>query len=304
LPGAAYCEMALAAAREMALAAARTIFGDDAEVRDVTFDAMLLLKDLTPVPGVLQFMVETDIDGEREQRASGEREQRASAVLTAREAGEQPQPYDMDALQTAHPTRADGDGVRQWFDGRGVQFGPAFTALQAVNAADENADTVLAEIGLPTSIRNQQTSYGVHPALLDACFQSVAAHPGVQASGTGALLLPLGVDRLRVHGPVRNARYCLTRVTSLDGSTVQADIDLLDDYGTVLFTVEGLRMGSGMSESNEGDRVLNERLLGIEWRQHQLAEVTQNNSATWLLVSTSDTVDLLASALTDALKLN
>ncbi|KDE97471.1 polyketide synthase [Mycolicibacterium aromaticivorans JS19b1 = JCM 16368] len=296
LPGAAYCEMALAAAR--------TIFGDDAEVRDVTFDAMLLLKDLTPVsatasaeaPGVLRFMVETDIDGEREQRAS--------AVLTAREAGEQPQPYDMDALQSAHPTRADGDGVRQWFDGRGVQFGPAFTALQAVNAADEDADTVLAEIGLPTSIRNQQTSYGVHPALLDACFQSVAAHPGVQASGTGALLLPLGVDRLRVHGAVRNARYCLTRVTSLDGSTVQADIDLLDDYGTVLFTVEGLRMGSGMSESNEGDRVLNERLLGIEWRQHQLAEVTQNNSATWLLVSTSDTVDLLASALTDALKLN
>ncbi|PND57046.1 polyketide synthase [Mycobacterium sp. ENV421] len=296
LPGAAYCEMALAAAR--------TIFGDDAEVRDVTFDAMLLLKDLTPVsatasaesPGVLQFTVETDIDGEREQRAS--------AVLTAREADEQPQPYDMDALQSAHPTRADGDGVRQWFDGRGVQFGPAFTALQAVNAADENADTVLAEIGLPTSIRNQQTSYGVHPALLDACFQSVAAHPGVQASGTGALLLPLGVDRLRVHGAVRNARYCLTRVTSLDGSTVQADIDLLDDYGTVLFTVEGLRMGSGMSESNEGDRVLNERLLGIEWRRHQLAEVTQNNSATWLLVSTSDTVDLLASALTDALKLN
>ncbi|MEZ0355728.1 sulfolipid-1 biosynthesis phthioceranic/hydroxyphthioceranic acid synthase [Mycobacterium sp. SA01] len=296
LPGAAYCEMALAAAR--------TVFGDDAEVRDVTFDAMLLLKDLTPVsatasaesPGVLQFTVETDIDGEREQRAS--------AVLTAREADVQPQPYDMDALQSAHPTRADGDGVRQWFDGRGVQFGPAFTALQAVNAADENADTVLAEIGLPTSIRNQQTSYGVHPALLDACFQSVAAHPGVQASGTGALLLPLGVDRLRVHGAVRNARYCLTRVTSLDGSTVQADIDLLDDYGTVLFTVEGLRMGSGMSESNEGDRVLNERLLGIEWRRHQLAEVTQNNSATWLLVSTSDTVDLLASALTDALKLN
>ncbi|GAY18386.1 type I polyketide synthase [Mycobacterium sp. shizuoka-1] len=296
LPGAAYCEMALAAAR--------TVFGDDAEVRDVTFDAMLLLKDLTPVsavaaaeaPGVLQFVVETDTDGEREQRAS--------AVLRAGEPAEQRPAYDMDALRDAHPNRADGDGVRQWFDGRGVQFGPAFTALQAVNAADEDADTVLAEIGLPTSIRNQQTSYGVHPALLDACFQSVAAHPGVQASGTGGLLLPLGVDRLRVHGPTRNARYCLTRITSLDGSSVQADIDLLDDYGTVLFTVAGLRMGSGMSEDHEGDRVLNERLLGIEWRQHDVAEIAHTNPATWLVVSTSDAADLLSSALTDSLKLN
>ncbi|MCX2930206.1 sulfolipid-1 biosynthesis phthioceranic/hydroxyphthioceranic acid synthase [Mycobacterium sp. CVI_P3] len=296
LPGAAYCEMALAAAR--------TVFGDDAEVRDVTFERMLLLKDETPVSavasaeasGALDFVVETDTDGERERRAG--------ATLCAAESVDRAQPYDMDALREAHPNHADGEGVRQWFDGRGVQFGPAFTALLAVNAADESTDTVLAEIGLHTSIRNQQSSYGVHPALLDACFQSVAAHPGVQASGTGGLLLPLGVDRLRVHGPTRNARYCLTRVTSLDGSSVQADIDLLDDYGTVLFTVEGLRMGSGMSEDHEGDRVLNERLLGIEWRQHQVAEIAHTVAATWLVISTSDAADLLSSALTDALKLN
>jgi hypothetical protein len=56
----------------------------------------------------------------------------------------------------------------------------------------------------------------VHPALLDACFQSVAAHPGVQSSGTGGLLLPLGVRRLRAYGPVNKARFCLTRVVSLD----------------------------------------------------------------------------------------
>ena len=43
-----------------------------------------------------------------------------------------------------------------------------------------------------------------------------------------------------------------------------------------------------MSEANEGDRVLNERLLGIEWRQQQLAEVTHQNSAT-----SSPTIDPL-----------
>ena len=43
--------------------------------------------------------------------------------------------------------------------------------------------TVLAEVGLPGSIRSQQGAYGVHPALLDACFQSVAAHPAVDGAG-------------------------------------------------------------------------------------------------------------------------
>jgi acyl transferase domain-containing protein/NADPH:quinone reductase-like Zn-dependent oxidoreductase/NAD(P)-dependent dehydrogenase (short-subunit alcohol dehydrogenase family)/acyl carrier protein len=295
LPGAAYCEMALAAAR--------TALGDASEVRDVRFERMMLLKDETAVnavaavqsPGVLEFVVETDQDGERERRAS--------AVLHAAEADDPPV-YDMDALIESHPDRADGEAVRTWFDGRGVQFGPAFTGLVAVNAGGGETDTVLAEIGLPTAIRTQQTAYGVHPALLDACFQSVAAHPGVQASGTGSLLLPLGIRRLRVHGPTRNARYCLTRITSLNGSSAEADIDLLDDYGTSLLSVQGLRMGSGMSEAHEGDRVLNERLLAIEWRQQQFAEVTHQNLATWLVVSTSDVVDLLASALTDALKLS
>lgn len=51
---------------------------------------------------------------------------------------------------------------------------------------------MLAEVAVPSSIRAQQGAYGVHPALLDACFQSVAAHPGVGNAGVGGLLLPLG----------------------------------------------------------------------------------------------------------------
>ncbi len=41
LPGAAYCEMALAAAR--------MVLGEGSEVRDIRFEQMLLLEDKTPV---------------------------------------------------------------------------------------------------------------------------------------------------------------------------------------------------------------------------------------------------------------
>ena len=83
--------------------------------------------------------------------------------------------------------------MRRWFDDRGIQYGPAFTGLTSTRTGTEAVSTVLAEVALPRSIRSQHDAYGVHPALLDACFQSVAVHPDVQgAAGTG-LLLPLGL---------------------------------------------------------------------------------------------------------------
>ncbi len=64
LPGAAYCEMALAAARDSARRGG--------EVRDISFEQMLLLDEETPVsavatvrsPGVVEFAVETYQGGE------------------------------------------------------------------------------------------------------------------------------------------------------------------------------------------------------------------------------------------------
>jgi polyketide synthase 5 len=184
----------------MALAAARTTLGDTFEVRDIRFEQMLLLDDKTPVhatasvasPGVINFLVETDGDAELVRRAT--------AVLHATGSDDQPPAHDMAALLGAHPHRTDGNELRQWFDERGIQYGPAFTGLAAVCIDEAVVDTVLAEVTLPRSIRSQQDAYGVHPALLDACFQSVAVHPGVQSAGSGGLLLPLGVRRLRSYG--------------------------------------------------------------------------------------------------------
>ena len=87
----------------------------------------------------------------------------------------------MPALLAAHSRRLEGAEMRKWFDEHGLQYGPAFTGLAAAHTADETVSTVLAEVALPGSIRSQQSAYGVHPALLDACFQSVAGssrHPG------------------------------------------------------------------------------------------------------------------------------
>ena len=209
--------------------------------------------------------------------------------------------YDTSALLAAHPRREDGAELRKRLDQHGVQYGPAFTGLGAVHTGEGEPRTVLAEVALPRDIRSQQDAYGVHPALLDACFQSVAAHPDVLALGGEVLALPLGIRRLRAYGVARSAHYCYTRVTKADIAGVEADLDLLDENGTVLLAVQGLRLGTGASEERHKDRVLSERLLTIEWRQGQLPELPHADAGTWLLISATAT-DVVATALTDSLK--
>ena len=307
LPGAAYCEMALSAAR--------TVLGEASEVRDIRFEELLLLDDETTVgavasvaaPGVAPFVVETDQQGEKVRRASAVLHAVAPDLPTDQAAPVR----DIAALLSAHPCRREGDELRDWFDQRGIQFGPAFTGLAAAHVAEGTISAVLAEVGLPSSIRTQQASYSVHPALLDACFQSVAAHPAVQMAGNGGLLLPLGVQLLRAYGSTRNAHYCYTRVTA-GGTNVEADIDVMDEHGTVVLVVRGLLMGTGFSENADRDRQLGERLLTIEWQQRELPEPdpekVKAGAGTWLLIGFSDALpdpsDPLFTDLTHALKLH
>lgn len=299
LPGAAYCEMALAAAH--------TILGEMSEVRDIRFEQMLLLDEQTPVGAVASRETEHVASFEVETLQQGEKVRRATATLCAVDRDGQPAAVDsrdIEALRSAHPHRIDGDKLRGWFDARGVGFGPAFSGLTGAYISEGAIDAVLAEVALPTAVRTQQAGYGVHPALLDACFQSVAAHPAVQELGNGGLLLPLGVRRLRAHASTRNARYCLTTVTACT-TNVEADIDVMDEHGNVLLVVRGLLMGTGCSETADQDRQLGERLLSIEWQPRELPEIQARSAGSWLLIDLGPAVgapaDPLATRLSEAL---
>ncbi len=290
LPGAAYCEMALAAGN--------VALGGIAEVRDIRFEQALLLDEHTTVgssasltePGVVGFAVETQQEGQPARHAT--------ATLQAA-ADEQPTPHDIVGLLAAHPRREDGAEVRTRMDRRGVQYGPAFCGLAAVHTGDDPTGTVLAEVALPRSIRSQQDAYVVHPALLDACFQSVEAHPGVQSDAADAFGLPLGIRRLRVHGSPRNASYCYTRVTGIDATGIEADIEVLDEHGAVLLVVQGLRLGAGSEEARR-NRLMAERLLTIEWQPRALPKSDYPDAGTWLLINADG--DNMADALAESLK--
>ncbi|WP_082993050.1 type I polyketide synthase [Mycobacterium sp. 1245111.1] len=294
LPGAAYCEMALAAAR--------TVLGGASEVRNIRFEQMLLLDESTTVGAVASVETATAAAFSVESHEEGTNTRWASATLHKAD-DDHPPAHDLSALMADHPVRIDGADVRESFAARGIQFGPAFVGLTAVHTGSGSHGTIVAEISMPSPIRSQHNAFGVHPALLDACFQSVAAHPGAQHIGNGGLLLPLGVRRLRLHGHAREARYCYARVTA-SATGLDADLELIDAHGAVLLTAGGLQMGTGTSATARHDRLLAENLLTIEWQPQQLPAVGSAQRGKWLLVDTYDEPDLLATELADRLKLH
>lgn len=298
LPGAAYCEMALAAAR--------TLLGEGALVRNISFEEMLLLDALTPVSasaagvgsGEFEFVIETLHGGANIRRAGAqlvEGEQLESDGPAA------PATFDVEELLAAHPESVEGTALRVEFSERGIDYGPAFCGLGKVNTTDGERRSVLAEVGLPGSIRSQQSAYGVHPALLDACFQSLFAQPDVKAASEGFVPLPLGVRELRSHGATRNTRYCYAQVVNIDpAGQVEGDFDLLDESGAVLLSLRGVRFGTASAVARR-DRLLNERLLGIEWKHQELSESEEPVNGPVLVLNTGGSSTAPAAALEDAL---
>ncbi|OCB44401.1 polyketide synthase [Mycobacterium vulneris] len=288
LPGAAYCEMALSAAAD--------VLGEGAEVTDLEFHDLLLLDDETVVStvaavtdGVAEFVIETTRDGERARRAS--------ARLQTREAAA-PRSRDIAMLLATHADRADGDEMRESFATHGIQYGPAFAGL--VSAGAGAGGSVFAEVALPPALRSQQSAYAVHPAFLDACFQAVAVHPAIRDDSAGALLLPLGVRRIRVHAATRQAHYCLAQVRKVGEALVEADLEILDEHGAVLVEVDGLRLGSHAGVSQR-DHTLNNRLLTVDWIQPSPPTAGDFGNRSVLLVDTAESGTPLADSLAESL---
>ncbi|MHA3024760.1 sulfolipid-1 biosynthesis phthioceranic/hydroxyphthioceranic acid synthase [Mycobacterium sp. BMJ-28] len=281
LSAAAYCEMALAAAR--------AALGADAEVGDLSFDKTLTVQERTTIgavathrsAGAFDFVVQTHQQGQRRRHARAELRVAGPAAAPAR---------DVAGLLAAHPIRRDGGQLRTILSRGGLAIGPAYCGLTAVRTAD-GQDTVLADIAPPGQVRAQQSVFGVHPALLEACFQAVAGHPGFPA----VPVLPTGVKRLRAFGSARAARHCHAHITAVSADAIEADVEVLDPDGTVLIEVTGLRFAA------TGRHRPDDRLLTVDWQHRPLPELPHTDPGGWLIIG-HPSRDPVAGELVEALE--
>ncbi|MGP3953880.1 SDR family NAD(P)-dependent oxidoreductase [Streptomyces sp. 7N604] len=291
MPGAAYCEMALEAAR--------TVFGadpggahgtDTVEVTDLTIHEMLPLSEDTVVStrvhpvdeGLARFEVLTRRDGD---------EPTGLATGTLRRATAAPPPrVDVAELLDRHPGARESREAYAKFQAAGVQHGEAFAALASLRLSEDAGtdQTIVAELTLPAAVRARLNSYGMHPVLIDGCLQTLAAHPALSRDA-----FPVGAGTLRVYGDPHRGRYCLARLRHLDEQLAVGDVTLLDEEGTVLAEIEQVRLAAQ-------DRRLAERLLGIGWER--VDPQPEQPTGRWLVLTEDDAApEAFADELTSAL---
>ncbi|MEP7156121.1 MAG: type I polyketide synthase [Betaproteobacteria bacterium] len=263
LPGTAFAELGLAAARQWqkektAQGGSATPDGmvelEELEIRAPllldTDHAKLLRVDIDPSDGAFTVQARGHFTEEAwTVHATGRIPREPQTVLFAGEVAEPPsRPYDFDAGLHRHLTLAVG-----------LHYGPAF---QAVGGGWIEKDSVWAHLTTPVAIESEMPRSYLHPALLDCAFQLIIhAVRGRMELQSGTAYVPVKIGRL-IFQPGKGrpvlARADLSRFSP---HSLSAHFSLFDEHGQVVAWLRDVRFRSIRLQADGGDRL---RLLKYE----------------------------------------
>jgi acyl transferase domain-containing protein/NADPH:quinone reductase-like Zn-dependent oxidoreductase/acyl carrier protein len=123
----------------------------------------------------------------------------------------------------------------------GLDYGPAFRGLREIQVS---ADTLHAQIAWADDTL-PAPEYGLHPAVLDQCFQATFAwfEAELTAAARAMAFLPIGMERVSVQQPdiAAFATQLRARLVRRSPRSVLVDFELLDAQDQVLAEVQGVR---------------------------------------------------------------
>jgi acyl transferase domain-containing protein/acyl-CoA synthetase (AMP-forming)/AMP-acid ligase II/NADPH:quinone reductase-like Zn-dependent oxidoreductase/acyl carrier protein/trans-aconitate methyltransferase len=154
------------------------------------------------------------------------------------------------------------DSVYDACAAHGLDYGDRFRALNQVWRTDNEA---LARLQLPTELKSQQ--YQLHPVLIDACFQLIAA---VTRSSPQRTFVPVRIEQVRFHGVQVRGGWGHVRVHEhdSDADAITADVTLIAEDGQPVAEFQRLmlrRMDSAMFSDQEMEPIEN-WLYELQWR--------------------------------------
>jgi phthiocerol/phenolphthiocerol synthesis type-I polyketide synthase C len=161
----------------------------------------------------------------------------------------------------------------------GLEYGPAFQKVTDIWRRDGEAIARLAP----------GDAAGIDAALLDGCFQVLAATLPASNGHSHDTYLPVGVADLRVGQMSPDGVWCHARLRDGSGSephTVDGDVFLLDRSGKILTAVRGLRLkriSDAAPSTTQAD--VHDELFVPRWEAARLAASEQDlaKAGIWLI---------------------
>lgn len=237
VPATAHLETACAVGRE-------AYPGSEISIRDVHFDAALILPDEHKLP--LDVRLEVTSSEGHYHICSRPLEAADDVPWTRHSSGRidfLPDGYarkDVDFPALAR--RCEGHDVvdvKGFYDGirkAGLDYGPAF---QCITRLWHRGDEIFAHLRLPDALHHEAARMGSHPALLDACLHAVFVD--VHRRGDPSrVYLPYAIDRLKSWAPLPPEVRCHIRVAQNDETFLAYDVTVFSPAGEVLAAVDGI----------------------------------------------------------------
>jgi NADPH:quinone reductase-like Zn-dependent oxidoreductase/acyl carrier protein len=174
---------------------------------------------------------------------------------------------------------------------RKLQYGPSFQGVQEVWQTPEN---ILARVALPRSLSVDANNYFLHPALLDACFQSLLS---VLSPQDKRAFVPTHIRQIRYHGKPESEIWCYGSIDTLSQDTLVGDLILCNAHGEVQVELRGIKAVSLSQAAQLSERELDDWLYEFEWQE--LESERARREGRWLLIGDLDTAHSRASQTLD-----
>ena len=253
---------------EMATAAAKTILGAEAcTLEQLVFHRALLLPEKSSI--VVQTLVYPAEN--RIEVLSSPKEEDPQWTLhfstSYGECGARPDltPVDLDAMESRLDRDTPAEEIYGNFRDAGLEFGSLFRGIQKVRRGDREA---LGRIELPAPTLDGPPRRGIHPALLDSCFQVLSATLPPEVSR--GLFLPERIDRVRLYGASSDRLWSHARLRQANELRIEGDLSLYSPNGLLAASVEGFRCRRTYLASHPDDSSVARSLYEIRWKVQDL----------------------------------
>ncbi len=279
VPGATYTEMAVAAGREL--------YGEAfVGLENVAFSQMLTMKPggATTIQAVVAGTESETGAFHVASRPSPEARWTVHASATLRHAAEvpaAPPPIDLDAWRAGCTETVSGRDFYASTSARGLDYGPRF---QSVASVVHSATRSLTTLAVPPKVRAQMGHYHVHPAVLDACWQAMAAVLPKGPKGEPIPFLPTGFGALRVHGDLRQVAFATAELSgppTADG-VLRADMFALDANGRVLVETRGFSV-KRLDREEPAEHA--KWTYAVEWEARPATSKRRDGRGAWLVLA-------------------
>ncbi|WP_437819494.1 SDR family NAD(P)-dependent oxidoreductase [Sorangium sp. So ce1078] len=262
---------------DMALSAARQAIGEAVSLEDATFNALLSFPDdeartvqlwFSPErPGASVFRISSAPRGGAA-LADGAWTVHAEGTIRHGEAAGAPSagPVDLGAILERCAERTPVEAHYEALEQMGIAYGPSFRVVEELR---RTAGESLGRVRLGAELAAEAGRCSVHPALLDGCFQVLAAAlEGLDPSG--GVYVPVALARLSVRSRVGPVALSHVRVAggAPPGASgaVQCDVALLDEGGALVAEARGLLCRRVEAASAPADEV-GSWLHAVRWQK-------------------------------------